>query len=109
MRPGSSSTLGACTVRLLSSTRPTTELESPAAEAANDSCCRSANTPCAAAARKWRKDYDEAWAESDDAYYRLALRERIDQALDEEFTRLAVDIFAPMREVLRWEVHADFA
>jgi hypothetical protein len=61
-----------------------------------------------AASKKWLKLRDDTWAESDDPYYRLALRDRIDAALDAEFEQLAVRVFGPLLQGLQEGIHADY-
>lgn len=61
-----------------------------------------------AASKKWRKLRDDTWAESDDPYYQLALRDRIDAALDAEFEQLAVRVFGPLLKGLKEGIHVDY-
>jgi exodeoxyribonuclease V gamma subunit len=59
-----------------------------------------------AAEKKWRVGQYNAYAESDDDYYRLAFGEAIDRVLDEEFLRLAREVFGPLLGAIREDIHA---
>ena len=58
---------------------------------------------------RWRMSPFSSGAESDDPFYRLAFREDVNGAIDEEFTRLSREILRPMREALIEGIHAAFA